>query len=72
MSETLNFKKKENEFEVSSFDSDKEIEFSILRYNHMVGSMFLNPNEINELITHLTKCLRSINEPIEVLGENTK
>jgi len=53
------------DFEIGSFDIDKEIKFSISA--HERTSTWLTANQVNELINHLADCLRSVNEPIELL-----
>lgn len=68
MNDIKTFKRKEIEFEISSFDNDKEIEFCMSKdYEGTVASTWLTANQVNELINHLAQCLRSINEPIELL-----
>ena len=68
MNDIKTFKIKEIEFEIGSFDNDKEIEFCMSKdYEGAVASTWLTPNQVNELINHLAQCLRSIKEPIELL-----
>ena len=48
---------------VGSFDQDKEIEFSISEYGYDYNySVYLSPNQINELVSHLLQCLKDIKE----------
>ena len=69
MDEIKTFKRKETEFEIGSFDNDKEIEFCMSKdYEGTVASTWLTANQVNELINHLAKCLRSVNEPIDLLN----
>ena len=69
MDEIKTFKRKEIEFEIGSFDNDKEIEFCMSTdYEGAVASTWLTANQVNELINHLAKCLRSVKEPIELLN----
>lgn len=69
MNEIKTFKRKEIEFEIGSFGNDKEIEFCMSKdYEGAVASTWLTTNQVNELINHLAKCLRSVNEPIELLN----
>jgi hypothetical protein len=68
MNDMKTFKRKETEFEIGSFDNDKEVEFCMSTdQEKSVTSTWLTPNQVNELINHLAQCLRSINEPIELL-----
>lgn len=68
MNEIKTFKRKEIEFEIGSFDNDKEIEFCMSKYYEgAVASTWLTANQVNELINHLAQCLRSVNEPIDLL-----
>ncbi len=55
------------DFEIGSFDIDKEIKFSILARERT--STWLSANQVNKLINHLAECLRSVNEPIELLAK---
>ncbi len=59
---------KETELEIGSFDNDKEIELCITKYDESVYT-FISPNQANELINHLAECLKSINEPVDLLNE---
>lgn len=68
MNEIKNFKIKDIEFEIGSFDSEKEIEFCMSDDNMRTMAVWMNSNQVNELINHLVKCLKFIKEPIEVLN----
>jgi len=68
MNDIKTFKRKGTEFEIGSFDNDKEIEFCMSKDSE--GALvytWLNANQVNELINHLAQCLRSVKEPIELL-----
>ena len=68
MNDIKTFKRKGTEFEIGSFDNDKEIEFCMSKDSEgAVASTWLNANQVNELINHLAKCLKSVKEPIELL-----
>ena len=47
---------------LNPFDSDKDMEIQI---NDQYG--FLNPKQVNDLITYCAEQLKSINEPINIL-----
>ena len=55
----------------NEFDSDKEMEVSIEDEYRDTLCVWLSPNQINEVITHLAKQLQSIGEPIDLLTELT-
>ena len=68
MNDIKTFKRKGTEFEIGSFDNDKEIEFCMSKDSEgEVASTWLNANQVNELINHLAQCLKSVKEPIELL-----
>lgn len=55
------FKRRHTQFEIGSFDKDKEIEFCM---SENLGdrdiTIYLDYNEVVEVINHLTKCIESI------------
>ena len=62
----IKFKQGVKELEVSSFDNDKEIAI-LITYLKSKIPFFLSPNEVNELITHLTESMQYIKEPVDIL-----
>ncbi len=68
MNKIKTFKRKETEFEIGSFDNDKEVEFCMSTdEERSATSIWLTPNQVNELINHLAQCMMAINEPIDLL-----
>ena len=65
---TKTFKRKETEFEIGSFDQDKEIEFCMWKdFESQSVSIWLSANQVTELITHLAQCLKSANDHVDIL-----
>ena len=69
MNDIKTFTRKDVELEIGSFDRDKEIEFCMSKDGNVKSATWLTANEINELINHLAKCLKSIREPIDLLEQ---
>ena len=66
MGKAKTFTDRGSELEVFIFDSDTELEMTINSEN----TIYLSPNQVNDLIIHLADCLKSINEPIDLLNIN--
>lgn len=56
--------------EAADFDKDKELSIEVDSGDPR-AIIYLSPNQVNALVTHLCKQLQSINEPIEGLSITT-
>lgn len=57
------------DLKVESFDSDKELELTIVNNSrNSERTIYLSPNQVNSLISHLADQLKSIGEPVELLA----
>lgn len=65
MSNIKTFKNEQTEFEINSFDGDKEIRFCISHDGYEKSVIFLTYNQVKELRNHLGNCFKDINEAIE-------
>lgn len=67
MKTQLKFKWGATELTICGFDGDKEMEFSI--ENDDTKTIYLSPNNVNEIISHLSERMDSIHEPVSILNE---
>ena len=69
--EKLTLKTQSNKLSIEGFDNDKEMELSIHdSEENTLGIVWLSPNQCNSIITYLTKKLKAVGEPVEILKQN--
>jgi len=67
MKTEIRFKWGVTEFTIGVFGEDKEMEFSI-ENDRDSKYIFLSPNKVNEIVSHLIEQLQIINEPVSIIN----
>lgn len=70
MNEILSIKLQNDTIHFEYFDSDKELNIWIdqeIGSSYRSMSVYLSPNQINNIISHLAEQLKKIDEPISLL-----